>query len=132
MDKAAAERRVAQRCFAPGESYADFAAGRNKVKERVLLAQFYQCVSLTVRALISQPTEPKTLKEAVDRAMEIDDNEENVALAGNAGTTAVIPGVGRAQLPATSAANNGTDATSDVDAEGFAAFTNPRGLHNKL
>ncbi|POM59836.1 putative Transposase [Phytophthora palmivora] len=47
--------------------------------------------------------------------MEIDDTDENVAR-----------GVGSTRLPTSSTTNVGSS-TSDVDQEGFAAFTNPRG-----
>ncbi|KAE8981168.1 hypothetical protein PR001_g24075, partial [Phytophthora rubi] len=57
-DKAMAEWRVGQRRMMPGETYADFAAalrdlcGNNRVRERVLLAQFYRSLDRTTRLLV--------------------------------------------------------------------------------
>lgn len=156
VDKSAAEFRVAQRFFAPGETYADFAAGlreaagRARVRERVLLAQFYRCLNMTVRALVEQRPEPKTLEEAVDKAMQIDKTDANVARAmttigqfwpqapapgvaqitGNVGTAAVLPGVGSTQLPGLDVTQGGQQTAADVDPDGFVAFTNPRGTYN--
>lgn len=53
---------------------------------------------------------------------------------GNGGATAMIPGVGRTQLPAaagTAGTGGGNTMAGEVDAEGFAAFTNPRGICNR-
>lgn len=153
VDRAAAEFRVAQRVFAPGETYADFAAGlreaagRTRVRERMLLAQFYRCLDMTVEALVRQRPKPKTLEEAVDKAMKIDRSDANVRrgmmnigqfwpqapapgvaqVAGNTGTAAVLPGVGRAQLGRETA---DAEVSADVDPDGFVAFTNPRGTYN--
>lgn len=158
-DKGAAEMRVMQRVFAPGETYADFAAGlreaagRSHVSERVLLNQFYRCLEMTVRVLVRMDPRPRTLEEAVEKAMDIDHTNANVAqgmtnigqywpqapapqvirVAGDAGMAAVLPGVGSTRMPAAAAAAPaGHGAMSDVDTEGFAAFTNPRGVHNEL
>jgi hypothetical protein len=124
LDISAAEWRVNQRQMIPGETYADFAAGlrdatgRNLVEERVLLAQFYRCLNLTVKQLVKQRN-PRTLDQAVDYATEIDDTNANVAqgmqnivqpwatapspylipMAGTTGQTMVIPGVGGTGLP---------------------------------
>ncbi|GMF46600.1 unnamed protein product [Phytophthora fragariaefolia] len=85
LDKSAAEWRVSMRRMMPGETHADFAAslrdvvGRNKVSERVLLAQFYRCLDETTKKLVKQHPKPRTLEEAVDKATEIDDPMDNVA-----------------------------------------------------
>ncbi|GMF57766.1 unnamed protein product [Phytophthora fragariaefolia] len=85
LDKSTAKWRVSMRRMMPGETYADFAAGlrscvgRNRVSERVLLAQFYRCLEKTTRKLVKQRPKPKTLEEAVDKATDIDDPMENVA-----------------------------------------------------
>ncbi|ETP13016.1 hypothetical protein F441_11709 [Phytophthora nicotianae CJ01A1] len=140
----------------PGETYADFAAGlrdvvgRNKVSERVLLAQFYRCLDKTTRKLVTQDPEPKTLEEAVDNASEIDYPMDNAArgmmnigqpwatapsphlvpMTGTSGQTVVIPGIGGARLPAemTSSVRGVTAAEHDADA--VALFTNPQGVWN--
>ncbi|KAG3148228.1 hypothetical protein PI126_g12522 [Phytophthora idaei] len=71
LDKAAAEWRVSIRRMMPGESHADFAVGlrgvvgRNKVSERVLLAQFYRCLDKTTKKLVKQDPKPRTLEESV-------------------------------------------------------------------
>ncbi|OWZ05966.1 hypothetical protein PHMEG_00021849 [Phytophthora megakarya] len=84
--KKALERR---RVLMPGETYADFGAGlraavgKNKVKERVLLAQFYKqfykCLDKTTRKLVKQGKKPRTLEKAVKEDTKIDDPNENVA-----------------------------------------------------
>jgi hypothetical protein len=152
LDISAAEWRVNQRQMMPGETYADFAAGlrdatgRNLVEERVLLAQFYRCLSLTVKQLVTQ-REPSTLERAVDFATEIDDTNANVAqgmqnigqpwatapspylipMTGTTGQTMVIPGVGGTGLPldAMIAAPTGGEGA-------VALFTNPQGVWNKF
>jgi hypothetical protein len=159
LDISAAEWRVNQRIMMPGETYADFAAGlrdatgRNRVEERVLLAQFYRCLSLTVRQLVRQ-REPQALEEAVDHATEIDDTNANVAhgmqnigqpwatgpsqglisMAGTTGQTLVIPGIGGTSLPLgmedmTGHAMQG--AMTGAEASTLALFTNPQGIWNK-
>lgn len=153
LDRAAAERRVNNRVRGRGESYADFAAGlrkaagRNHVSERVLLAQFYRCLDLTVRALIKMRPEPKTLEDAVDKALDVDDRDENVALGlaeighpwpqehgpqmmhttEDGEDTIVVPGVGSTSLLQGRTANGG--ARGDVDGDSVALFTNPRGVY---
>jgi hypothetical protein len=85
LDKSAAEWRVSMRRMMPGETHADFAAGlrdtvgRNKVSDRVLLAQFYRCLDKTTKKLVKQHPAPRTLEDAVDKATEIDDPMDNVA-----------------------------------------------------
>ncbi|KAG6611706.1 uncharacterized protein IUM83_17201 [Phytophthora cinnamomi] len=105
LDKSAAEWRDSMRRMMPGETHADFAAGlrdvvgRNRVSERVWLAQFYRCLDKTTKKLVKQHPKPRTLEEAVDKATEIDYPMENVAQGmfniGQAWTTAssqfVIP-----------------------------------------
>ncbi|OWY94421.1 hypothetical protein PHMEG_00035856 [Phytophthora megakarya] len=96
---------------------------------------------------------PTTLEEAVEKAMDIDNTDANVAqgmsnigqywpqatapqviqVAGDTGMAAVLPGVGSTRMPAAATTTPaGRGAVNDVDAEGFAAFTNPRGVHNEL
>ncbi|GMF42572.1 unnamed protein product [Phytophthora fragariaefolia] len=80
-----AEWRVGQRRMMPGETYTDFAAalrdlcGSNRIKERVLLAQFYRSLDRTTRLLVKQRPKPTTLEEAVEKATEINDPIDNVA-----------------------------------------------------
>ncbi|KAE9338661.1 hypothetical protein PR003_g11396 [Phytophthora rubi] len=84
-DKAMAEWRVGQRRMMPVETYADFAAalrdlcGNNRIRERVLLAQFYRSLDRTTRLLVKQRPKPETLEEAVDKATEINDPIDNLA-----------------------------------------------------
>ncbi|OWZ10378.1 hypothetical protein PHMEG_00016780 [Phytophthora megakarya] len=139
-----AEWRVGQRRMIPGETYADFAAalrdlcGNNRIKERVLLEQFYRSIDRTTRALVKQHR-PKirTLEEAVEKATEISDPIYNVAqgmenigqafvtapdpyvvsVSGTTGHMAMIPGVGSAVI---------------AEEEKLALFTNPRGVYNKF
>jgi hypothetical protein len=159
LDKSTAEWRVNMRRMMPGETYADFAAGlrdvvgRNKVSERVLLAQFYRCLDKTTKKLVRQSPKPRNLEDAVDKATEIDDPMDNVAqgmmnvglpwatapnpyvvaMAGTTGQTLVIPGIGGTSLPA-----EVTRAVSDRDvgvaptaeAGQLALFTNPQGIYN--
>ncbi|EGZ21135.1 hypothetical protein PHYSODRAFT_329162 [Phytophthora sojae] len=74
LDKSAAEWRVSMRRMMPGETHAYFTAslrdvvGRNKVSERVLLAQFYRCLDKPTKKLVKQRPKPRTLDEAVDKA----------------------------------------------------------------
>ncbi|POM67389.1 Hypothetical protein PHPALM_16625, partial [Phytophthora palmivora] len=152
-DKATAEWRVSLRRMMPGETYADFAAGlrdaagRNKVKERILLAQFYRNLDKTTRQLVRQRPKPKTLEEAVDKATEIDDPIDNVAqgmqnigqawatapnpymipMDGTTGQVMVIPGVGGTGVPAEQ-----TIGTMAEPEESIAYFTNPQGVYNKF
>ncbi|KAG3104503.1 hypothetical protein PI124_g14108 [Phytophthora idaei] len=139
----------------PGETYADFAAGlrdlvgRNKVSERVLLAQFYRCLDKTTQKLVKQGKEPRTLEEAVDRPTEIDDPMDNVAqgmrnigqpwatapspylvpMAGTTGQTAVIPGKGGTGLPEdVMALATGSATTAEPLQNTIALFTNPQGV----
>ncbi|ETM37467.1 hypothetical protein L914_15981, partial [Phytophthora nicotianae] len=126
LDKSVAKWRVSMRRMMPGETYADFAAalrevvGKNKVSERVLLAQFYRCFDKTTKKLVQQPPKPKTLERAVAKATIIDDPMDNVAqgmqnigqawatapspylirMTGTTGQTMVIPGIGGTGLPA--------------------------------
>jgi hypothetical protein len=156
LDISAAEWRVNQRQMMPGETYADFAAGlrdatgRNLVEERVLLAQFYRCLNLTVKQLVKQRN-PLTLEHAVDFATEIDDTNANVAqgmqnigqpwatapspylipMAGTTGQTMVIPGVGGTGLPL-DAMLAAQMAMTGGDAGAVALFTNPQGVWNKF
>ncbi|ETP03657.1 hypothetical protein F441_19409 [Phytophthora nicotianae CJ01A1] len=158
LDKSAAEWRVNMRRMMPGKTYADFAAalrdvvGRNKVSERVLLAQFCRSLDKTTKKLVKQRPKPRTLEEAVDKANEIDDPMDNVALGmmnigqpwatapspylvpvdGTTGQTLVIPGIGGTGLSTElmAAGLNGTT-TTDGDGGVVALFTNPRGVWNK-
>lgn len=133
----------------PGETYADYAAvlrevvGKNRVSERVLLAQFYRCLDKTARKLVQQKPNPKPLEKAVAKATKIDDPMENVALgmtniglawatapspylipmAGTMGQTMVIPCVGSAGLSSGMASMEGHTST----AGSVALFTNPQG-----
>ncbi|KAE9021477.1 hypothetical protein PR001_g13365 [Phytophthora rubi] len=141
-DKAMAEWRVGQRRMMPGETCADFAAalhdlcGNNRVRERVLLAQFYRSLDRTTRLLVKQRPKPETLEEAVDKATEINDPIDNVAQGmenigqafvtapetyvvpanGTTGDMALIPGVG---------------STDVAEEEKLACFANSRGVYNK-
>ncbi|KAG3094912.1 hypothetical protein PI125_g16423 [Phytophthora idaei] len=105
----------------PGETYADFAAGlrdviaQNKVRERLLLSQFYRCLDKTTRMFVKQADlPPTTLEEAVDKATDVSDSIDNVAqgmqnigqawetsinpstafMEGTTGYITVMPGVG--------------------------------------
>ncbi|KAE9323311.1 hypothetical protein PF008_g17394 [Phytophthora fragariae] len=155
LDKSAAEWRVSMRRMMPGETHADFAAGlrgvvgRNKVSERVLLAQFYRCLDKTTKKLVKQHPKPRTLEEAVDKATEIDDPMDNVAqgminigqawattpsryvipMSGTMGHTNVIPGISGAGLPAEMVGSGG-DAMMQSEVEQVALFTNPQGVYN--
>ncbi|KAE9014941.1 hypothetical protein PR003_g5849 [Phytophthora rubi] len=154
LDKSTAEWRVTMRRMMPGETYADYAAalrevvGRNRVKERTLLAQFYRNLDKTTRQLVKQSPTPRTLEEAVDKASETDDQMDNVAkgmenigqswatapspflvpMAGTTGQTMVIPGVGNPDLAGYVAGEEGPMAGSD---SAWALFTNPRGVFNR-
>jgi hypothetical protein len=158
LDMSAAEWRVNQRRMIPGETYANFAAGlrdaagRNLVEERVLLAQFYRCLSITVGQLVRQRN-PATVEEAVDAAMEIDDTNSNVAqgmqnigqpwatapnpclvpMAGTTGQTLVIPGIGGTGFLLEAFATPMGLASARDDGGGtshLALFTNPHGIFN--
>ncbi|KAG3118438.1 hypothetical protein PI124_g3542 [Phytophthora idaei] len=121
--------------------------GRNRVSERVLLAQFYRSLDKTTKKLVRQWTEPKTLEEAANKANEIDDPMYNVALGmmtigqpwatapspylvpvdGTTGQTLVIPGIGGTGLSTELMSKSWSGATL-TDGEGGA---NPRGVWNK-
>ncbi|KAE9345496.1 hypothetical protein PR003_g7917 [Phytophthora rubi] len=152
MDKSAAEWRVSMRRMMPGETHADFATGlrdvvgRNKVSERVLLAQFYRCLDKITKKLVKQSPKPRTLEEAVDKATEIDDPMDNVAqgminigqawatapsryvipMSGTTGETNVIPGIS-GPLPTEMMGGAGGEAMLRSEVEHVALFTNPRG-----
>lgn len=155
LDKSAAEWRVSMRRMMPGETYADFAAGlrdvvgRNRVSERVLLAQFCRCLDKTTKKLVNQAPEPKTLEEAADKATEIDDPMDNVAqgmlnisqpwatapspylvpMTGTTGQTLVIPGIGGTELtPELASANPNSKSLVEHESDGIALFTNPQGV----
>jgi hypothetical protein len=159
LDKSTAEWRVNMRRMMPGETYADFAAGlrdvvgRNRVSERVLLAQFYRCLDKTTKKLVRQSPKPRSLEEAVDKATEIDDPMDNVAqgmmnvglpwatapnpyvvaMAGTTGQTMVIPGIGGAGLPfEVTGSAEGMDGgmVPTTDPAHLALFTNPQGIYN--
>ncbi|OWZ10182.1 hypothetical protein PHMEG_00017009 [Phytophthora megakarya] len=86
LDKSAAEWRVGRRVMMPCETPADFATGlrsvvgRNRVRERVLLGQFYRCLDKTTQKLVRQEPKPQTLEDAVKKATDIDDPMDNVAI----------------------------------------------------
>ncbi|GMF27866.1 unnamed protein product [Phytophthora lilii] len=119
LDMSMAEWRVSRRHMMPGETYADFAAGlrdltgQNHISERVLLAQFYRSLDKTTRQLVKQRPKPRTLKEAVDKATEIDDPIDNVAQG--------MKNIGQAGLPRPIPSGN----------EEMAYFTKPQGVWNK-
>ncbi|GMF31039.1 unnamed protein product [Phytophthora fragariaefolia] len=141
-DMTIAEWRVGQRRMMLGETYADFAVAlrdlcdNNRIKERVLLAQFYRILDRTTRLLVKPRPKPGTLEVAVDKATEINDPIDNVVqgmenigqdfvtapdtyvipMSGTTGHMAMIPGVGS------------TDVAED---EKLACFTNSRGVYNK-
>lgn len=158
LDKSAAEWRVNMRRMMPGETYSDFAAalrdvvGRNKVSERILLAQFYRNLDKTTKKLVKQRPKPATLEEAVDKANEIDDPMDNVAqgmlnigqpwaiapspylvpVGGTTGQTLVIPGIGGTGLPAElQVANDGGMTAAEGEHGTLALFTNPQGVWNE-
>lgn len=148
-DKSQAELRVNQRFLMPGETFADFAAGlretrgENKVSERVLLAQFIRNLPKTTRQLVRE-SKPKTLDQAVDKATEVDDPFDNVALGMKnigqewitgqttypapigdpAGHAMVVPGVGVRGV------TNSTAYVAPTDPD-WAIFSNPQGVWNK-
>lgn len=156
-NKAAAEWRVNNRTMLNGESYDDFAAGlrraadRNRVSERVFLAQFYRNLDKTTRQLVRMEPRPRTLEEAVAKTNRIDDPADNIAqgmknigqafpmapqtqlatVAGTMGQTVVIPGVGGMSLPAelTEAVMNST-AAEPANKDAVTVFTNQQGVWN--
>jgi len=134
----------------PGETHANFAAGlrdtvgRNKVSDRVLLAQFYRCLDKTTKKLVKQHPAPRTLEDAVAKATEIEDPMDNVAqgmlnigqawatapsryvipMDGTMGQTSVIPGISGAGMDG-SVLNPG-------EMPQMALFTNPQGIYNEF
>ncbi|ETP05179.1 hypothetical protein F441_18173 [Phytophthora nicotianae CJ01A1] len=158
LDKSAAEWRVNMSRMMPGETYSDFAAalrdvvGRNKVSERVILAQFYRNLDKTTKKLVKQRPKPKTLEDAVDKANEIDDPMDNVAqgmqnigqpwatapspylvpVDGTTGQTLVIPGIGGTGLPTElKMASVGGATAAEAEHGTLALFTNPQGVWNE-
>ncbi|POM62730.1 hypothetical protein PHPALM_28066 [Phytophthora palmivora] len=155
-DKSKAEWRVSMRRLMLGETYADFAAGlrdvvgRNRVSERVLLAQFYGNLDKTTKKLVKQRPKPRTLEEAVEKATEIDDPMDNVVLGmvnigkswatahnryfipmdGTTGQTSVIPGVSGVGLDAIMAGRDEGD-TGGGAKQAVALFINPQGVYNE-
>ncbi|KAE8879327.1 hypothetical protein PF003_g36567 [Phytophthora fragariae] len=152
LDKATAEWRVNSRVLMPGETYADFgaglrsSAGRNKVRERVFVAQFIRCLDKTTRKLVLQDQKPKTLEKAIKKATKIDDPYDNVArgmtnigqpwpsaptanlapMTSNAGQTTVIPGIGSMNLPLDMMQQQPT-IEIERDSGAVTLFTNPQG-----
>ncbi|KAE8885942.1 hypothetical protein PF003_g30097 [Phytophthora fragariae] len=157
LDKATAEWRVNSRVLMPGETYADFgaglrsAAGRNKVRERVFVAQFIRCLDKTTRKLVLQDPKPKTLEKAIKKATKIDDPYDNVArgmtnigqpwpsaptanlapMTSNAGQTTVIPGIGSMNLPLDMMQQQPT-IEIERDSGAVTLFTNPQGGWSNL
>ncbi|GMF19388.1 unnamed protein product [Phytophthora fragariaefolia] len=155
LDKSAAEWRVSMRRIMPGETHADFAAslrdvvGRNKVSDRVLLAQFYRCLDKRTKKLVKQHPKPRTQEEAVDKATEIDDSMDNVAqgminieqawattpsryvipMSGTMGDTNTIPRISGTGMP-TEIIGGGSDAMMCSEVEQVALFTNPERVYN--
>ncbi|KAG3043029.1 hypothetical protein PC128_g24870 [Phytophthora cactorum] len=132
----------------PGEIHADFSSilrdvvGRNRVSERVLLEQFYRCLDKTTKKLIQPDPKPRALEEAVDKATEIDDPMDNVALGlvnigqpwvipmdGTAGQTNVLPGISGAGLAMVLASSTDRGTTAH-GGQTVALFTNPQGVYN--
>ncbi|KAE8883170.1 hypothetical protein PF005_g27265 [Phytophthora fragariae] len=139
-----------------GETHADIAAGlravvgRNKVSERVLLAQFYRCLYKTTKKLVKQRPKPETLEEAVDKATEIDDPMDNVAqgmmnigqswatapsryvipMTGTTGATNVIPGISGTGMSLETIGGTSADTGTQPEVEHVALFTNPQGVYN--
>ncbi|KAE9008013.1 hypothetical protein PR001_g16814 [Phytophthora rubi] len=72
LDSTMAALRVQNRPWMQGETHADYAAalrevvGRNKVDEKIRLAQFYRCLDKTTRLLVRDKKRPKTLEEAAE------------------------------------------------------------------
>ncbi|OWZ03689.1 LOW QUALITY PROTEIN: hypothetical protein PHMEG_00024533 [Phytophthora megakarya] len=150
-NKAAAEWRVNNRSRLYGEPYSDFAEGlrkaadRNRISERVFLAQYYRNLDVTTRQLVRMKPTPKTLEEAVAKTNRIDDPSDNVAQGirnvghctsgatgnGTTGQTVVIPGVGDISLPTelTEAVVNST-AAEPPNKEAVTVFTNQQGIWN--
>ncbi|KAF1793565.1 hypothetical protein GQ600_19115 [Phytophthora cactorum] len=132
----------------PGEIHADFSSilrdvvGRNRVSERVLLEQFYRCLDKTTKKLIQPDPKPRALEEAVDKATEIDDPMDNVALGlvnigqpwvipmdGTAGQTNVLSGISGAGLAMVLASSTDRGTTAH-GGQTVALFTNPQGVYN--
>ncbi|GMF88832.1 unnamed protein product [Phytophthora fragariaefolia] len=156
LDKSAAEWRVNMRMLMPGETHADFAAGlrdvvgRNHVRERVLLAQFYRCLDKTTKKLVKQPPKPKTLEQAVAKATKIDDPMDNltqgminigqawataptryiISMSGTMWNTNVIPGISGTGLPTELMGGTSGESTVRSEAEQVALFSNPQGVYN--
>ncbi|OWZ06565.1 LOW QUALITY PROTEIN: hypothetical protein PHMEG_00021160 [Phytophthora megakarya] len=156
-NKAAAEWRVNNRSRLYGESYNDFAEGlrkaadRNRVSERVFLAQYYRNLDRTTRQLVRMKPTPKTLEEAVAKTNKIDDPSDNITqgisnvgqtiqtapqaqlatVAGTTGQTVVIPGIGGISLPdeLTEAVVNAT-AAEPPNKDAVTVFTNQQGTWN--
>ncbi|KAE9244115.1 hypothetical protein PF004_g5812 [Phytophthora fragariae] len=143
LDSTKAALRVQNRPWMHGKTHADYAAalrevvGRNKVDEKILLAQFYRCLDKTTRLLVRDKKRPKTLEEAAELAAKIDDSQDNVAQGVQhigqpwpttpnpygipvEGQTMMIPGVGLMKVPA----------EADTDEANLVGFTNPTGVWN--
>ncbi|OWZ09386.1 LOW QUALITY PROTEIN: hypothetical protein PHMEG_00017921 [Phytophthora megakarya] len=115
----------------PGEINADFVSalqdlcGNNRIKEHVLLKEFYCSVDRTTRALVKQyrPGPSMTrwknrLKLAIIFTTWIEawkTLDKILSVSGTTGHIAMIPGVGRAVI---------------TEEENLALFTNPRGIYN--
>ncbi|KAE9243909.1 hypothetical protein PF004_g5922 [Phytophthora fragariae] len=126
----------------PGETYADFAAalrdlcGNNKIRERVLLAQFYRSLDRTTRLLVKQRPKPETLEEAVDKATEINDPIDNVAQGMENIGQAFVAAPDTYVVPANGTTGHmalipGVSSTNVAEEEKLACFTNSRGVYNK-
>ncbi|OWZ15591.1 hypothetical protein PHMEG_00010741 [Phytophthora megakarya] len=153
-------KRTVNNCqMLPGESYGDYAArlrqvvGRNRVSERVLLAQFYRYLEKVTRQLVKQAPRPRYLEKAVEKANKIDGPMDNVArvmanvglpiataptsyvmpMLGTTGQTMMIPGIGSAGL--VTEVNQIEETTEDKGVrrratESLALFNNPQGVYN--
>ncbi|OWY91219.1 hypothetical protein PHMEG_00040292, partial [Phytophthora megakarya] len=159
LDRSQAEWRVNNCQMLPGESYGDYAArlrqvvGRNRVSERVLLAQFYRYLEKATRQLVKQAPRPRYLEKAVEKANKIDGPMDNVArgmanvglpfatapttyvmpMLGTSGQTMMIPGIGSAGL--VTEVNQIEETTEDegirrCSTESLALFNNPQGVYN--
>ncbi|OWZ06337.1 hypothetical protein PHMEG_00021419 [Phytophthora megakarya] len=114
------------------ESYADFAASLRDLSG-VNRLNFYRCLDKTTRVLVRQKHVPKTLEKAADKATEISNPIDNVALGMENIGQVFVTAPGSYMVPAEETTGHmvmipgigGVEATGGIPAN----FPHPRGLY---
>ncbi|OWZ16805.1 hypothetical protein PHMEG_0009349 [Phytophthora megakarya] len=125
---------------------------RNKVNERVVLAQFYRNLDKATKYLVQQRPVPRILEEAVEKATDIDDLMDNVLqgmvnigqpwtsapsryivlMTGTTGQMNMIPGVSGTSLPTALMSGTNDVTATESEREHVGLFRNPQGFTMRI